>query len=156
MNYEEEFPSLQKLIFPIRTPTGHPNDNEITIDCVNIQEAAAFALSLNDEYYKWLGDFYQNARDSLYNALNNTNLQPIKPHGAYYIMTNCNEYMGQNDLQNSLDLALHLIKNVGIATVPGSSFYADPKEGQFQTRFCFCKKEETLKAAAMNLKDISK
>ncbi len=119
-----------------------------------LQEAAAFALSLNDEYYKWLGDFYQNARDTLYYALNNTGLQPIRPFGAYYIMTNCNEYMSQNDLNNSLDLALHLIKNVGIATVPGSSFYADPKEGQFQTRFCFCKKVETLKAAAMNLKKI--
>lgn len=121
-----------------------------------LQEAAAFALSLNDEYYKWLGDFYQNARDILYYALNNTDLQPIKPFGAYYIMTNCNEYMRQNDLTNSLDLALHLIKNIGIATVPGSSFYADPKEGQFQTRFCFCKKEETLKSAALNLKKIVK
>ena len=121
-----------------------------------LQEAAAFALSLNDEYYKWLGEFYQNARDMLYYALNNTDLHPIKPFGAYYIMTNCNEYMRQNDLNNSLDLALHLIKNIGIATVPGSSFYADPKEGQFQTRFCFCKKEETLKSAALNLKKIVK
>ena len=121
-----------------------------------LQEAAAFALSLNDEYYKWLGEFYQNARDTLYNALKNTDLQPIKPFGAYYIMTNCTEYMGQNDLNNSLDLAMHLIKNVGIATVPGSSFYADLKEGQFQTRFCFCKKDETLKTAAMNLNKILK
>lgn len=121
-----------------------------------LQEAAAFALSLNDEYYKWLGEFYQNARDTLYSALKNTDLQPIKPYGAYYIMTNCNEYMEQNNLNNSLDLAMHLIKNIGIATVPGSSFYANPKEGQFQTRFCFCKKEETLKAAALNLKKILK
>lgn len=121
-----------------------------------LQEAAAFALSLNDEYYKWLGEFYQNARDTLYNALKYTDLQPIKPYGAYYIMTNCTEYMGQNNLNNSLDLAMHLIKNVGIATVPGSSFYANPKDGQFQTRFCFCKKEETLKSAAKNLKKIIK
>ncbi len=121
-----------------------------------LQEAAAYALSLNDEYYKWLGAFYLNARNTIYNALKNTDLQPIKPYGAYYIMTNCAEYMRQNNLNNSLDLAMHLIKNVGIATVPGSSFYADPKEGQFQTRFCFCKKEETLKSATLNLRDISK
>ncbi len=121
-----------------------------------LQEAAAFALSLNDEYYKWLGEFYLNARDTLYKALKNTDLKPIKPFGAYYIMTNCTEYMGKNNLNNSLDLAMHLIKNVGIATVPGSSFYADPKEGQFQTRFCFCKKEETLKSAALNLNKIIK
>jgi len=121
-----------------------------------LQEAAAYALSLNDEYYKWLGEFYLNARDTLYKALKNTTLKPIKPLGAYYIMANCTEYMGQNNLNNSLDLAMHLIKNVGIATVPGSSFYADPKEGQFQTRFCFCKKEETLKSAALNLNKIIK
>jgi len=121
-----------------------------------LQEAAAYALSLNDDYYKWLGEFYLNARDTLYNALKNTDLKPIKPFGAYYIMTDCNEYVGQNNLNNSLDLAMHLIKNVGIATVPGSSFYADPKEGQFQTRFCFCKKQETLKSAALNLKKIIK
>ena len=121
-----------------------------------LQEAAAYALSLNDDYYKWLGEFYLNARDTLYNALKNTDLKPIKPFGAYYIMTDCNEYVGQNNLNNSLDLAMHLIKNVGIATVPGSSFYADPKGGQFQTRFCFCKKQETLKSAALNLKKIIK
>jgi aminotransferase len=44
------------------------------------------------------------------------------------------------------------VKNIGIATVPGSSFYADPNRGQYQTRFCFCKKEKTLQAAIQNLK----
>lgn len=119
-----------------------------------LQEAAAFALSLENEYYKWLGDFYQNARDVLFFALKKTDIQPIKPDGAYYIITNCEDYMKQHKLKNSFDLALHLVKNIGIATVPGSSFYADPKGGQFQTRFCFCKKEETLQKAIQCLKRI--
>jgi aspartate/methionine/tyrosine aminotransferase len=121
-----------------------------------LQEAAAFALSLDTNYYTWLASFYQNARDVLYDALKQTNLEPIKPDGAYYIMTNCEEYMKQHNLSNSYDLALHLIKNIGIATVPGSSFYADPISGQFQTRFCFCKKEETLKMAVSYLEKLYK
>ena len=121
-----------------------------------LQEAAAFALSLDTNYYKWLASFYQNARDILYCALKKTDLQPINPDGAYYIMTNCEEYMKKYNLNNSYDLALHLIKNIGIATVPGSSFYADPINGQLQTRFCFCKKEETLKKAVLYLEKLYK
>jgi len=116
-----------------------------------LQEAAAFALSLGDEYYTRLRDFYQKARDKLYNALKNTDLQPIKPGGAYYMMTNCEEYMKNYELKNSMDLAIHLVKRLGIVTVPGSSFYANPEDGQFQTRFCFCKKDETLQAASQKL-----
>ncbi len=119
-----------------------------------LQDAAAFALSLGDDYYKWLGDFYQHARDKLFNALKQTSLNPIKPDGAYYIITNCEDYMDQYCLQDSTDLAIHLVKNIGIATVPGSSFYADPKSGQYQTRFCFCKKEETLQSATQCLNKI--
>ena len=121
-----------------------------------LQEAAAFALSLGEDYYKWLSDFYQNARDCLYNALKITDLHPFKPEGAYYMMTNCEEYMKKYELKNSMDLAIHLIRNVGIVTVPGSSFYANPKDGKFLTRFCFCKKQETLEAAAKKLKMIKK
>ncbi len=119
-----------------------------------LQEAAAFALTLNGVYYDWLQKFYQNARDTILNALERTDLRPIKPFGAYYVMTNCERYMEQHKLKTARDLAIHLVKNVGIATVPGSSFYADPKSGQFQTRFCFCKKPETLKAAAQKLEKI--
>lgn len=119
-----------------------------------LQEAAAFALSLGNEYYKWLGDFYQNARDILFNILKQTDLNPIKPNGAYYIIANCEDYMEHYNLENSYDLAIHMVKNIGIATVPGSSFYADPKSGQYQTRFCFCKKEKTLQTATQYLNRI--
>lgn len=117
-----------------------------------LQEAAAFALGLDNDYYIWLANFYQEARDSLFNTLKETPLQPYKPAGAYYMMTECAEYMKQKGLKTSLELALHLVKQYGIATVPGSSFYSNPKNGDTQTRFCFCKKPETLDAAAKNLK----
>jgi aspartate/methionine/tyrosine aminotransferase len=119
-----------------------------------LQEAAAFALTLDDNYYTWLRNFYTNARDTLFNALKETELHPIKPAGAYYIMTECKNYMKRNSVTKSYDLAIHLIKKCGIATVPGSSFYSNPKDGDDQTRFCFCKKQETLAKAIQNLKQL--
>ena len=121
-----------------------------------LQAGAAFALSLGEEYYRWLTEFYQNARDTLCGSLLETDLHPYKPAGAYYIMCECADLIRQHQLQNSLELAYFLVKNVGIATVPGSSFYSDPSYGQFIIRFCFCKNPETLQKARAYLSKISK
>jgi aminotransferase len=112
-----------------------------------LQEGAAFALSLSEEYYRWLAEFYRNARDTLYYSLLKTDLYPYKPAGAYYIMTECADFIQKKQLQNSLELSYFLIKNIGIATVPGSSFYSNSSCGQYLIRFCFCKNPETLKKA---------
>ncbi|MBN2154287.1 MAG: aminotransferase class I/II-fold pyridoxal phosphate-dependent enzyme [Candidatus Lokiarchaeota archaeon] len=120
-----------------------------------LQEAAAYALGLGQEYYDWLAAFYTRARDTLYDALQETScLVPWKVSGAYYIMCDCDEYMARHGLHASRDLAIHLLKNAGIATVPGSSFYSDPSDGDRQTRFCFCKKDETLERAADLLRKV--
>jgi aminotransferase len=121
-----------------------------------LQEGAAFALTLEEEYYRWLAEFYRNARDTLYQALLKTDLHPYKPAGAYYIMCECTDFIQQHKLPNSLELAYFLVKNIGIATVPGSSFYSDPGYGQFQIRFCFCKNPETLEKARTYLENISR
>ena len=116
-----------------------------------LQEAAAFALTLDDNYYQDLQRFYQNARDTLYETLLETELHPYKPAGAYYIMTECSDFMQAHDLVTARDLSLYLIDHVGIATVPGSSFYSNSTDGENQIRFCFCKKPETLDAAKANM-----
>ncbi len=121
-----------------------------------LQEGAAFALSLGEEYYQWLAEFYRNARDTLYYSLMETDLHPYKPAGAYYIMCECSDFIRQHGLPNSLELSYFLVKNIGIATVPGSSFYSDPSYGQFQIRFCFCKNPETLQKARSYLSKIPK
>src|SRR6056297_663816 len=121
-----------------------------------LQEAAAFALEMDNGYYSHLAEFYGNARDTLFNALEHTGLEPIKTKGAYYIMTECEEYMKEHDLNNSSELAIHLIKNVGIATVPGESFFSQPNGGKHITRFCFCKKEDTISHAAKRLEKLKK
>jgi len=121
-----------------------------------LQHGAAFALTLEEDYYRWLSEFYLNARDTLYQSLLETDLRPYKPAGAYYIMCECSDFMQRHQSQNSLDLAYYLVKNIGIATVPGSSFYSVPGYGQFQIRFCFCKNPQTLHQAKLYLAKIRK
>ena len=72
------------------------------------------------------------------------------PRGAYYVMTDISEFGFPDDTQ----FVHHLIENVGVAAVPGSSFFEDPKNGHKMVRFCFCKKYETLKEAQMRLRKI--
>lgn len=69
------------------------------------------------------------------------------PDGAYYVMTDISDFGFANDI----DFTKHLIREIGVAVVPGSSFYHDPAMGSQLVRFCFCKKDETLEAAAERL-----
>lgn len=119
-----------------------------------LQEGATFALNLGEDYFQWLQNFYQNSRDSLYNSLKETPFHPYKPLGAYYIMVEAKDFMNKKGIKNDVELAMTLIKEYGIATVPGSSFYSQPENGKYQIRFCFCKKQETLDAAKERLSKI--
>jgi aminotransferase len=120
-----------------------------------LQEGAAFALNMNNQYYQWLQSFYQNARDILFKTLKETPFYPYKPNGAYYIMVEAGDYMNKMNIKTDVELAIYLIKNHGIATVPGSSFYAKPEKGKNQIRFCFCKNSNTLELAKEKLKRIN-
>jgi aminotransferase len=70
-----------------------------------------------------------------------------KPFGAYYIMTD----IGGFGFSDDVAFARYLVKEVGVAAVPGSSFYRDASLGRTKLRFCFCKKDETLKEAEKRL-----
>jgi aspartate/methionine/tyrosine aminotransferase len=113
-----------------------------------LQEAAAVALQSPDEYYVALAREYQARRDLLYNALAESGFGCTKPQGAYYIMTDIRGFGDWNDV----DFARYLTEKIGVAPVPGSSFYADEALGRSSVRFCFCKREETLLAAADRLR----
>jgi aminotransferase len=69
------------------------------------------------------------------------------PQGAYYVMTDISEFGHANDVE----FTKFLIREIGVAVVPGSSFYHDKSLGSQKVRFCFCKKDETLQAAAERL-----
>lgn len=116
-----------------------------------LQEAAAYCLSIGEEYYRELADFYSNAKNTLYDALLDTDLKPYNPKGAYYIMCEVSEYQKKHNLKTALDVSINLLKTIGIATVPGNAFFNKPEDGKTLIRFCFCKKPETLEKAKFAL-----
>jgi len=112
-----------------------------------LQAAGAVALSMSNEYYRDLADKYLARRDQLLAALRAAGFKAYRPRGAYYIMTDIRAFGFANDR----DFEAHLVREVGVAAVPGSSFCSTPNDGAQLLRFAFCKREETLNAAIERL-----
>ena len=112
-----------------------------------LQEAAAVMMGCEDDYYVKLADFYREKRDFLLKVLTDVGFCCYVPQGAYYIMA---DFQSLSEL-GDLDFAHYLVKEKGLASVPGSSFLPPGEPDSGQVRFCFCKTEETLQAAAKRL-----
>jgi len=112
-----------------------------------LQEAGATALGFADSYYETLAAAYRARRDRLLPALRQAGFKTFVPRGAYYIMTDISGFGFADDVS----FAHHLVKEIGVASVPGSSFYSHPKLGAHQVRFAFCKTDATLDEAAQRL-----
>ncbi len=117
-----------------------------------LQVAAAAAMHFEPEYFKQLAAFYVERRDLLLTALTSAGFACVKPAGAYYIMADIRPLGGKDDVK----FAHYLTTEIGVAPVPGSSFYrpGSPDAKTF-VRFCFCKKIATLQAAVERLKKIA-
>jgi len=102
---------------------------------------------LPEEYYAGLAAAYAERRDRLVSALEAAGLAPSRPTGAYYVMADFSRLGFDDDRL----FAEFLVKKAGVAAVPGSSFYVDPADGRRRIRFNFCKRHETLDAAAARL-----
>ena len=120
----------------------------LTVGAANpLQHAGAYALSLPPSYYDELQRDYQKKRDLIVPVLQNAGFKCDSPEGAYYVMADISDFGFSNDIE----FTKHLIREIGVAVVPGSSFYHDSSLGSQMVRFCFCKKDETLEAAAERL-----
>jgi aminotransferase len=115
-----------------------------------LQAAGAYALALPPEYYERLQHEYRARRDLLLPVLEDAGFKTFRPDGAYYIMTDISAFGFADDVE----FTRHLIREVGVACVPGSSFYSVPERGHQQVRFCFCKQDETLQLAAERLQKL--
>ena len=115
-----------------------------------LQEAGAAALSLPESYYKNLAEGYRKRRDRLIPALEDAGFRCFRPRGAYYVMTD----IGKFGFSDDVTFTKYLVSEIGVAAVPGSSFYRDPKDGAQQVRFAFCKRDETLDEAAKRLRNV--
>ena len=116
-----------------------------------LQAAGAVALSLPDQYYVDLAAKYKRLRDVLLDVLERNHFTCYRPYGAYYIMTDIAGFGFRDDVE----FARYLVKDVGVAAVPGSSFYKNADKGRTKLRFCFCKKDETLAEAGRRLAKVA-
>lgn len=100
----------------------------------------------NKEGYLLLGSFLQKKRDLFLSLMQGSRFEFLPSHGSYFI---CARYSAIRD-QSDKDFATYLIEQAGVATIPVSAFYRHGDDHQV-LRFCFAKKEETLRAAAQRL-----
>jgi aminotransferase len=115
-----------------------------------LQEAGAKALRLPRSYYDHLQSDYFARREKLLPVLKQVGFKCFDPDGAYYVMTDFSAFPFEDDVE----FARYLVKEIGVAVVPGSSFYHDPRLGRKQVRFTFCKRDETLAAAEERLQKL--
>ena len=118
-----------------------------------LQQAGASALRSPAAYYHDLAESYAGRRERLLRILEKAGFTVYKPRGAYYIMTDISRFRFPAEdprfasPTRDVAFAKYLVQEIGVACVPGSSFYNDPAHGGSQVRFTFCKKEATLAAA---------
>jgi len=121
-----------------------------------LQQAGAIALKSPQTYYDKLAADYTVRRARLLRILETAGFTVFKPRGAYYIMTDVGHFADPDARRFPADtrdvrFAKYLVEEIGVAVVPGSSFYNDGNDGATQVRFTFCKKESTLAAAEERL-----
>ena len=119
-----------------------------------LQEAAVTALTLPDSYYVWLREMYQAKRDLLLGLIEAAGFVAYKPRGAYYILTDAAHFLRRFNCADDTAFAMYLVKEVGVTTVPGSSFYAHPELGKTKIRFCFPKTDDMLEEAGRRLQKL--
>jgi aspartate/methionine/tyrosine aminotransferase len=121
-----------------------------------LQQAGSIALQFAQSYYDRLAASYTAKRERILKILTAAGFTVFKPRGAYYVMTDISRFADPDPVQFPADtkdvrFAKYMVEKIGVAVVPGSSFYNDPRDGASQVRFTFCKKEETLAAAEARL-----
>jgi aminotransferase len=112
-----------------------------------LQEAGVAALSLPEAYYRGLADLYRAKRDRFLPVLGRAGFRCFPPAGAYYVMADVSGLTRQD----ATAFALELVRDPGVAVVPGPSFFSRAGDGSTLVRFCFCKRDETLDEAARRL-----
>ena len=116
-----------------------------------LQEAVAVGIeTLGQEYYDGLARDYRARRDLLCEALAAAGFRCAPPEGAYYVLV---DFSALSALPDD-EFALWLTKEIGVAPVPGSSFYSRPELGRKLVRFAFCKTDDVLQQAAGRLRSV--
>ena len=113
-----------------------------------LQEAAVVGLNFGDDYYERLREIYTEKKDLFINGLESLKLKYTVPQGAYYVMVDISEFGAKSDLE----FCEWMAREIGVAAVPGSSFFKE--DVNHLIRFHFAKKKETLQEALKRLENI--
>jgi aminotransferase len=119
-----------------------------------LQEAAVTALNFPDSYYTYLRESYQARRDLLFAKVEEAGFKAFHPKGAYYILTDVAHWLPEYGCADDHEFAMFLVKEIGVATVPGSSFYSTKDLGRTKIRFCFPKTDDMLIEAGRRLQKL--
>lgn len=141
---------LGYLIAPARIIDGARKVHDfLTVGAASpLQEAAVTALNFEDEYYTHLRDLYTEKKDLFLKGLDELKLKYTVPQGAYYVMVDISEFGAESDLE----FCEWLAREVGVAAVPGSSFFKE--DVNHLIRFHFAKRKETLEEALKRLQQL--
>ena len=112
-----------------------------------LQHALVAAFDLPPSYYEDLRAGYSRKLELISPACEGAGIRPFRPQGAYYLLADVSG-LGVSDDREASRL---LLRKAGVATVPGSSFYADPADGRGQIRLCFAKEDSVLQEACRRL-----
>ncbi|GIU99966.1 MAG: hypothetical protein KatS3mg014_1582 [Actinomycetota bacterium] len=116
-----------------------------------LQHAGAVALALPETYYERIRREYAERRETMLRILAETGFEARPPAGAYYVMAG----FGGLSALDDVTFAERLTAEIGVAVVPGSSFYSRPELGRRIVRFSFCKRLETLEEAGRRLRKLA-
>ncbi len=116
--------------------------------CLQLGVEAAIRL-LPDSYYSQMEREYRAKRDLLCETLTKIGMEPYRPDGAFYVMVNFHD-MFEDDTR----AAESILERIGVATVPGSIFYAHPQQGRTQLRFCYAKQMPELQEGCKRLSQL--
>ncbi len=119
-----------------------------------LQHAAVAAFSLPDSYYEQLRRDYTVRRAKMMGILESAQFAATPPEGAYYVLADYSQSPMARGMTDDFEFAEYMTTKVGVAVVPGSSFYRTEGLGKSQVRFAFAKKLETLDAAEARMKGI--
>ncbi|MCB9851215.1 MAG: pyridoxal phosphate-dependent aminotransferase [Phycisphaerales bacterium] len=117
-----------------------------------LQHGVLAGMKLPDSYYDGIRTDYQAKRDLLADTLTGIGFEVYQPKGSFYLMAD----FGAGRFPNAMAAAESILEQVGVATVPGAPFYANPAEGESQLRFCFAKSMADLEEACKRLKKLPK
>ena len=132
-------------------PIGLVNDLFYVCAPTPLQRGVAMGMrQLSDDYYREMAADYQRKRDAFCAVLDEVGLTPFVPDGAYYVLADITR-LGQEDDRAA---AMHILETVGVASVPGSSFFVSDI-GKTLTRFCYAKEQSVLEDAMERLRKLA-